>query len=114
MSKPPAPPSDSKGFWVICFSFLASGVMSRVADLVDDLGAELPAQQLGTVDPLVLGVEVVGVGVGVGRGQVVGPGHLRAALAGLLDGAAGGGDGLRPGARRLRPGGRALIGGGGW
>ena len=43
-------------------------------------------EQLGAVEALVVGVEVVGVGVGVGGGQVVGPAALGAAgLPGLLD-----------------------------
>ena len=48
-------------------------------------------EQLGAVDALVLGVEVVGVGVGVGGGQVVGLAALRPA---------GGSAGSRRGRRR--------------
>ena len=98
MSKPP-PPRASKGFSVMVGITSRSGRRtaqgSWVADLVDHLGAELAAQQLGGVEALVLGVEVVGACLGVGGGQVLraGVGRGATALAGLLDRPARGGDG---------------------
>src|SRR4051812_16123812 len=85
MSKPP-PPRASKGFWLMGWSHL-----SRVADLLDHLGAELALEELRRAHALVLGVEVVGVGVGVRRRPVgTGLGLLLVGRPGLLDRVAGG------------------------
>src|SRR6478752_1904541 len=109
MSKPPAPPSASNGFWVMVRSPLGSGGCSLVADLLDHPGAELALEQLGPGKALVVGVDVVGMRVGVGGGQVVGAAGVgAAALPGLLDGGLGGGDRLRSGL--LACGRRGLLG----
>src|SRR6478735_7717361 len=105
MSKPPAPPSASKGFWVMVRSPLGLVGCSLVPDLLDHPGAELALEQLGPRETLVVCVDVVGVRVGVrGRQGVGAVGRLAAAgLAGLLDRGLGGGDRLGSGllTRRL-------------
>src|SRR6478735_929480 len=112
MSKPPSPPSPSKGFCWVIGTPLDRWVWSLVLDLLDHLGAELTLEQLGGADAALVGVEVVGVGVGVGlgpRGGALGPALV--GRAGLLDRVAGSRHRVGVGRSLLRRGfGRGLGG----
>src|SRR3954453_17727272 len=96
MSKPPAPPSASKGFWFsvigvpsgswgCCGCSWVRGVSSWMLDLLDHGRPELAGEQVLAAEPFGVGIEVVAADHGVGGREVVGPRRRRTHRPGLLD-----------------------------